>query len=73
MDSVTDFEELEKFQLFLESKKENVFRISSLNRSGISKLIDSIELLIKKTYFSEKNDIIENTDSSMLKNTIWND
>ena len=73
IDSVNDFEELENFQLFLESKKENVFCISSLSRKGISELINFLELLLKKECLSESEDIIENNEFLLPQNSIWND
>jgi len=72
IDTVSDFEKIDKFQLFLESKKENVFRISSLSRVGISELIIFLEILVKKQRDSSIKNHIRIKQLIHSKNSIWN-
>ena len=73
IDSVSDIEKLEKLKLFLESKKENVFQISSFTKVGIKKLIDSIELLVKSEEILEKNQSVKEKNFAQPKNSIWSE
>ena len=72
IDTVKDFEDLDKLQLILESKKEHVFRISSLNRQGLPKLINFLENLLEKQRTTEKSSSEKNKNIK-IPNSIWND
>ena len=69
---VKDLKELDKLQLTLESKKEQVFRISSLSRAGLPRLINFLELQVEKQRNADKN-ISKNNDFLKTINSIWND
>ena len=69
---VKDLKELDKLQLTLESKKEQVFRISSLSRAGLPRLINFLELQVEKQRNADKN-ISKNNDFLKTINSIWKD
>ena len=73
IDSVSDFEELNNFQLYLESKKENVFRISSLSKTGIPELINFLETFVNKERNSSIEDPVIITKPTHSESSIWND
>ena len=73
IDSVNDFEELDNFQLFLESKKEKVFRISSLSKAGIPELINFLEKFVNKERNSSSENSIITKRMTLSEHSIWND
>jgi len=73
MDSVTDFGVLDKLQLYLESKKETVFRISALSKEGIPNLIDSLGRMVKRERLHQIDHQVKFMKSKQFKNSIWDD
>ena len=53
--------------------KEIVFQISSLSKTGISELINFLELLVKKVKFSENKNNSEFKKITLKGNSIWDD
>ena len=73
IDTVTDFEKIDKIQLYLESKKENVFRISSLSKEGIPELINFLEAFVNKERNYSIEDPISIKQLTKSEHSIWKD
>ena len=73
LDTVTEFEPLDKLQRQLEFDGEKVFRVSSVSGEGIKELLDflAVEVKIER---QRENQIIDDINSETDDpNSIWDD
>jgi len=73
LDTVSEFELLDKLQQQLESFGETVFRVSSVSGEGIKDLLDFLALVVKKERQRENQIFGDINSDKYLTNSIWND
>jgi len=73
LDTVSEFETLDKLQQLLESSGETVFRVSSVSGEGIKELIDFLAEVVKKERNRENKFVGDNNSNTELSSSIWDD
>ncbi len=73
LDSVSDFEPLEKLQQHLEASGETVFRVSSVSGDGIQELLSYLGSVVQKERQRENEKPPNIVEEALLENSIWDD
>ena len=73
LDTVTEFEELDKLQQKLESAGESVFRVSSVSGEGIQNLLNFLSEVVKSGRQSDYQTVENWNSDSTFKNKIWDE
>ena len=73
LDTVTEFEELDKLQQKLESAGESVFRVSSVSGEGIKELLIFLAEIVKAGRQSDHQSSGNWNLDSTFTNQIWDD
>ena len=73
LDSVSDFEPLDKLQQQLESSGETVFRVSSVTGDGIQELLHYLSGVVQDERQRKNDELPENEEKPLPENSIWDD
>ena len=73
LDSVSDFEPLDKLQQQLESSGETVFRVSSVTGDGIQELLHYLGGVVQDERQRKNDELPENEEKPLPENSIWDD
>ena len=73
LDSVSDFEPLDKLQQHLEDSGETVFRVSSVSGEGIQELLRYLGSVVQKERQQEYEKSSKILDEPLHENSIWDD
>ena len=73
LDTVTEFEQLDKLQQKLESAGESVFRVSSVSGEGIKELLNFLAEVVKAGRLSDDQSSGNFNSDSTFTNQIWDD
>ena len=73
LDSVSDFEPLDKLQQHLEASGETVFRVSSVSGDGIQELLSYLGSVVQKERQQENENPPKIVEEPLPENSIWDD